>query len=126
MDENVKVEDSIVLSTKKSLGLTPEITEFDPDIIMCINTALNILSQIGVGPIEGFSVFSNENTWGEFIGEDPRLNIVKTYVFLKTKMIFDPPTIGGLMNSYQDQIKELEWRINVQVDPVYTFDNREG
>lgn len=124
MDEDVRVEDSILLSTKKSLGLDPSVTDFDPDIIMCINTALNILTQLGVGPIDGFSISSEEDTWEQFIGEEPRLNMVKTYIFMKTKMIFDPPTIGGLMTAYQEQIKELEWRINVQVDPAYTFDER--
>lgn len=122
---DVKTEDSILLSVKKSLGLDPSVTDFDPDIIMCINTALNILTQLGVGPIEGFSIASEEDTWEQFIGEEPRLNLVKTYIFMKTKMIFDPPTIGGLMTAYQEQIKELEWRINVQVDPAYTFDEKE-
>lgn len=124
MDENVKILDSILLSTKKSLGLDPSVTEFDPDIIMCINTSLNVLTQLGVGPIEGFSISSEENIWSEFIGEDPRLNIVKSYVYLKTKMIFDPPTVGSLVSACNDQIKELEWRINVQVDPEDTFDER--
>lgn len=124
MDENVKILDSILLSTKKSLGLDPSVTEFDPDIIMCINTSLNVLTQLGVGPIEGFNISSEENIWSEFIGEDPRLNIVKSYVYLKTKMIFDPPTVGSLVSACNDQIKELEWRINVQVDPEDTFDER--
>lgn len=125
MDEDVRVEDSILLSTKKSLGLDPSVTEFDPDITMCINSALNVLTQLGVGPTKGFSISSKEDTWDGLIGDEPRLNLVKTYIFLKTKMAFDPPTIGGLMTSYQEQIKELEWRINVQVDPAYTFDDKE-
>lgn len=124
MDENVKVLDSILLSTKKNLGLDESVTDFDVDIIMCINTSIDVLTQLGVGPIEGFSISSEEDTWKKFIGEDPRLNIVKTYVFLKTKMIFDPPTVGSLVTEYKDQIKELEWRINIQVDPEFTFDER--
>lgn len=124
MDENVTVLDSILLSTKKNLGLDASVKDFDPDIIMCINTSIDILTQLGVGPIEGFSISSEEETWVDFIGEDPRLNIVKTYVFLKTKMTFDPPTVGSLVTAYNDQIKELEWRINVQVDPEFTFDER--
>lgn len=119
---DVKVEDSILLSTKKSLGLDPSMEHFDTDIIMCVNTALNVLTQLGVGPIEGFSISSAEETWDQFLGDETRLNLVKTYVFLKTKMIFDPPTIGGLISSYQEQLKEYEWRINVQVDPEDTFD----
>ena len=124
MNENVKVLDSILLSTKKNLGLDASVIDFDVDIIMCINTSIDILTQLGVGPVEGFSISSEKDTWEEFIGEDPRLNIVKTYVFLKTKMIFDPPTVGSLVSAYNDQIKELEWRINVQVDPECTFDER--
>lgn len=121
MDEK-KVRNSILLSVKKSLGINPDMTQFDPDIIMCINSALNNLTQLGVKPANGFSISSDEEEWGQLIGDEQRLNLVKSYVFLKTKMIFDPPTIGGLLNAHQEQIKELEWRINAQVDPDYTFD----
>lgn len=121
MDE-VKVGDSILLSIKKDLGLDPGMTHFDPDIIMCINTALNVLTQLGVGPIEGFSISSSSDTWDQFIGEDQRLNMVKTYVFIKTKIMFDPPTTGAVLEVYKELAKEYEWRINVQVDPLDTFD----
>lgn len=123
MDET-RVDDSILLSTKKSLGLDPSMTHFDSDIMMCINSALNILTQYGVGPIEGFSIDSEKTTWEEFIGEETRLNMVKSYIYLKTKVMFDPPTVGALVSSYSEQIKELEWRISVQVDPVCTFNDR--
>lgn len=121
---DIKVEDSILLSTKKSLGLDPSMENFDPDIIMCINSALNILTQYGVGPIEGFSISSEKDTWDAFIGKDKRLNMVKTYVYLKTKIVFDPPTIGSLVQSYKEQIQEYECRISYQVDPEDTFDGR--
>lgn len=119
--DDINVNDSILLSVKKSLGLDSSMTHFDPDIIMCINSAFNILTQLGVGPNEGFSIESQEETWGQFIGEDPRLNMVKTYVYLKTRVTFDPPTIGAVISAYNEQIKEYEWRLNVQVDPEYTF-----
>lgn len=118
----VKVEDSILLSTKKSLGLDPSMSHFDVDIIMCINSALNILTQLGVGPNEGYAIGSEDDVWSDFIGDDKRLNMVKTYVFLKTKVTFDPPTVGALMESYKEQIKEYEYRLNYQVDPKDTFD----
>lgn len=118
---DVKVEDSILLSVKKSLGLEPSMTHFDPDIIMCINSAFNVLTQLGVGPIEGFSISSYENDWTEFI-DDVRLNMVKTYIFLKTKIVFDPPTGNAVLECYKEQIKEYEWRLNCQVDPSNTFD----
>lgn len=120
--DDVKVEDSILLSVKKSLGLDPSMIHFDSDIMMCVNSALNVLTQLGVGPVEGFMISSQEESWNQFIGDDPRLNMVKTYIFIKTKLIFDPPTIGAVMEAYKEQVKEYEWRLNVQVDPENTFD----
>lgn len=122
MGEELKVEDSILLSIKKNLGLAPDMDNFDVDLIITINSALNILTQLGVGPNEGFSISSSENTWDEFISDEKRLNLVKTYVQLKTKVIFDPPSIGSVSNSYAELIKELEWRINAQADPGDNFD----
>lgn len=119
---DVKVEDSILLSVKKSLGLDPSMTHFDPDIIICINSVLNVLTQLGVGSSKGFIISSEDSTWDELIGEDQRLNMVKTYVFLKVKIIFDPPTTGAVLESCKELIKEYEWRLNVQVDPENTFD----
>lgn len=121
----IKVEDSILLSTKKSLGLDPSMEHFDLDIIMCINTTLNILTQLGVGPSDGFSISCEKETWDQFLGEQIRLNMAKTYVYMKTKMMFDPPTVGGLLNSYQEQLKEYECRLNYQADPGYAFDDEE-
>lgn len=120
----IKVEDSILLSIKKSLGLDPSMTHFDPDIVMCINSALNILTQLGVGPIEGYAITSEKDTWDQFIGTDPRLNMVRSYVYLKTKIIFDPPNGNAVLEAYKAQISEYECRLNYQVDPQYTFDDR--
>lgn len=122
MGEELKVEDSILLSVKKTLGLAPEMDHFDVDLIIAINSVLNILTQLGVGPNEGFSITSPENTWDEFISDETRLNLVKTYIQLKTKVIFDPPSVGSVSNSYAELIKELEWRINAQADPGDNFD----
>lgn len=117
----IKVEDSILLSTKKSLGIDPSMTHFDPDIIMCINSALNILSQLGVGPKNGFMISSENDTWDQFIGEDPRLNMAKSHVYLRTKILFDPPTGNAILETYKEQIKEYECRLSYQVDPEDTF-----
>lgn len=122
MAAEVKVEDSILLSTKKALGIEPSMVHFDLDIIMCINSALNVLTQLGVGPVKGFSVSSQDETWDQLTGGDPRLNMVKSYVALKTKMVFDPPSGNAVIESYKEQIKEYECRLNYQVDPEYTFD----
>lgn len=124
MDETatVSIEDSILLSVKKKLGLDPTLTQFDPDIIMAINTSLNILTQLGVGPVEGISISSENDTWDQLIGDEIRLNMVKTYVWLRTRLIFDPPTTNALLASVKEQIEEYEVRLNYQVDPDYTFD----
>ena len=112
---------SILDSIKKLLGMSPDYTPFDPDLIILINMALNTLTQIGVGPSSGFKIVTNGETWNDFIGNDPRLESVKTYVFLKVKIVFDPPQSSVVLNCYKEQIQELEWRLNIQVDPVETF-----
>lgn len=128
MDENnqveteVRVEDSILLSTKKYLGIEPDITHFDPDIIMCINSALNVLTQLGVGPSKGFSITSKDDTWESLLEGDERLNMVKSYISLKTKLMFDPPNISAVLQSYKEQIAEYECRINYQADYTNAFD----
>lgn len=110
------VMDSILDSVKKDLGIVPEYTHFDPDIIMDINTAFSILTQLGVGPKAGFSITDNTAVWTDFI-TDTRLEIVKTYVAKKTKQLFDPPNTGPLSEALNKVLNELEWRINVIVDP---------
>lgn len=124
MEENIKLEDSILLSTKKSLGIEPCMTQFDPDIIMCINSSFDILTQLGVGPVEGFLVESEKDTWDDFFGKDIKLNMAKSYIFLKTKLLFDPPTGNAILECYKEQIREFECRMNYQVDPKYTFEER--
>lgn len=110
--------DSILLTVKKGLGGLSEADEsFDPDIIMFINTVLAQLTQIGVGPDSGFRITSRYTTWQDFIGDDPRLNMVQSYVTLSVRMMFDPPTVGAVAEAYKGRIAELEWRLNVAVDP---------
>lgn len=110
------MEESILITIKKLLGLTEDYTPFDTDIIVAINTAFNILTQLGVGPKEGFAISDSSSVWGEFI-QDTRLMMVKTYVHLQTKLIFDPPMSSAVTEVIKDKVRELEWRINVQVDP---------
>ena len=114
----VNVEDSILLLTKRLLGLDAEVTDFDADLIACINSAINILSQLGVTSADDFAVTSAEDTWTDLLGENSKcLNMAKTYIFTKTKIMFDPPTTGAVMQAYKDVAHELECRINYQVDP---------
>ena len=109
--------DSILESVKIDLGITPDYTHFDNDLIMGINTAFSILTQLGVGPKAGFSITDDTAVWTDFLPEDPRLEMVKIYVAKKTKLFFDPPTNGPLSEAFNKTLNELEWRINVAVDP---------
>lgn len=108
---------SILDSVKKDLGIMPDYTHFDSDIIMDINTALSILTQLGVGPSQGFSIEDNTAEWDDFIPDSPTLDMVKSYVSKKTKQLFDPPNTGPLSEAFNKVLDELVWRINVAVDP---------
>ena len=109
--------DSILTSIKKLLGITEEYENFDQDIIMHINSAFMILNQLGVGPKSGFSISDKSSTWDEFIPESSNLEAVKTYVHLKVRLMFDPPLSSSVIEAIKSQINELEWRLNVSVDP---------
>lgn len=109
--------DSILTSIKKLLGITEEYENFDRDIIMHINSAFMILNQLGVGPKSGFSINDKSSTWDEFVPESSNLEAVKTYVHLKVKLMFDPPLSSTVIEAIKSQINELEWRLNVSVDP---------
>lgn len=104
--------ESILVSIKKLLGLTEEYTHFDQDIIIQINSAFSTLNQLGVGPEEGFSIEDSSVLWSDYMN-DERLNFVKTYVQIKVKLAFDPPTSGTLMDSYNRQLDELTWRLSI-------------
>ena len=111
--------ESILTSIKKMLGIDEEYTHFDADIIMHINSVLMILTQLGVGPAEGFMIEDDTSTWVDFIPEAnaAQLHAVKSYIFMKVKLIFDPPLSSAVIESYNRQIAEFEWRLNVAVDP---------
>jgi len=108
------MEPSILNSVKKVLGIAAEYLAFDQDIMMHINTALATLTQLGVGPATGFTVDGVDDDWSDFVDPtDHQYNAVKSYVFLRVRMLFDPPQTSYLINAQNDQIKELEWRLNV-------------
>jgi hypothetical protein len=106
------MEESILDSTKKILGLDASYTPFDLDVITHINAAFSILNQLGVGPEEGFSISDSGSVWGDFGVPLNQLSLVKTYVFLKVRMLFDPPSTSFLLDTYTKQIQEYEWRLN--------------
>ena len=108
--------ESILTSIKKLLGIAEDYTQFDPDIIIHINTALMNLNQIGVGPVEGFSIEDATSIWTDFVSDMSKIEGVKTYVYLKVKLVFDPPLSSTVIESYNRTIEQLEWRLNVAVD----------
>lgn len=111
------MEESILTSIKKLLGIPEEYEHFDADIIMHINSVFSILTQLGVGPSNGFSIKNKEDKWYDFIGEDNTISMVKSYIHLKVKLLFDPSLSSSVTESTNQMIKELEWRLNVAVDP---------
>ena len=108
--------DSILTSVKKSLGIMEECEDFDDELILFTNSVFSSLRQIGVGPDEGFSIQDDTTNWSDYLKNNKRLEFVKTYVCLKVKMIFDPPTASTAVEAINRTISELEWRINVTVD----------
>lgn len=111
------MQESILTSIKKLLGITEDYKHFDTDIIMHINTVFMILMQLGVGPSDGFTISDDSAVWSDFLTSQKQLESVKTYTYLRVKMMFDPPQSGTVIQSTENLIKELEFRLNVEVDP---------
>lgn len=112
------ITESILTSIKKLLGIDVGYTHFDPDIIMHINSVFAILTQMGVGPTDGFSIDNADATWNQFISDDLNVfSMVKSYVYLKVRLLFDPPLGSAVIDSINRQISEFEWRLFVAADP---------
>ena len=116
--------ESMLTSIKKMLGIAEEYTQFDADLIMHINSVLSILTQIGVGPSEGFAIEDDVTVWTDFVPANPKLELIKSYTYMKVKLIFDPPLSSSVIESLNRSTSELEWRIQVAADPVES--NEEG
>lgn len=110
--------DSILTSIKKLLGIQSDYTHFDPDLVMCINTALSVLTQLGVGPKYGLTITGDGSTWHDFVKDDSRLEMIKSFVHLRVRLLFDPPQNASLAEAIEKMAKELEWRIQVVADEV--------
>lgn len=109
--------ESILISIKKLLGIAEEYVHFDPDIIMHINSVFMVLTQLGVGPTEGFRITDKYTTWDEFIpADDVNFEAVRSYVYQKVKLLFDPPSSSAVMESMNRMISEFEWRLNVAAE----------
>lgn len=110
-------DESILAEIKKMLGPSETYDHFDTDIRIHINSAFNVLRQLGVGPAEGFHITEDDETWSDFwSGSDHDLAMIKTYIYARVKLVFDPPTSSVVSQALQDVIKEFEWRANVEVE----------
>lgn len=110
--------ESILASVKKTLGIDEVHTGFDEDIILHINSVFAILQQMGVGPENGFSISDDSTIWSDYIADVNQLNFVKSYIYLKVRLLFDPPVSSGAIESINKLISELEWRLFVATDPI--------
>lgn len=108
--------ESILTSIKKLIGITEEYTQFDVDIMIHINSAFGILRQLGVGPTDGFRISGKEDTWDQFLQDEKKLELVKTYVYLKVKILFDPPISSAVMDCVNREISQCEWRLMVTAE----------
>lgn len=110
-------QSTILADVKKMIGPSANYDYFEPELIIHINTALNVLKQLGIGPDEGYSITADgDDTWEDFLDENVNIEMVKTYVFLKVKTLFDPPSSGTIAEAYKAAIAEFEWRANVDVE----------
>lgn len=107
--------ESILTSVKKLLGIEDDCTHFDVDVIFGINTTFNIITQMGVGPENGFSITNKDSVWTDFIPDITKIELVKSYVYLKTRLLVDPPASSVLVDTINKQILEFEWRISTTV-----------
>lgn len=112
--------DSILTSIKKLLGITEETEYFDTDIIIHINSVLATLTQLGLGHTKGFAISDKSSTWDEFLPDDTRLEMVKSFIFLKVRLLFDPPASSVVVDAMKQSIQELEWRIMVTCEQPLT------
>lgn len=108
--------ESILTSIKKLIGFDKEYTHFDQDLIMLINTTFATLRQIGIGPSNGFVIKDETTTWSDYLGDTLLLETVKTYIHLKARLIFDPPSSSFVLEAIKESIKEYEWRLNVTAE----------
>ena len=117
--------ESILISIKKLLGIAEDYDYFDSDIIMHINSVFATLTQLGVGPEDGFSIDDESEKWEDFLPEERMLHSVMSYMFMKVKLMFDPPLSSAVIECTKEQIKELEWRLQVAVDSANTKSEEE-
>jgi hypothetical protein len=114
--------DSILTSIKKLLGIEEEYTHFDADIIIYINSILSVLTQLGIGPTTGYAITDKTAKWEDFLGEGAAVGTVQAYVYLRVRLLFDPPTAAAAIESMNRIVSEFEWRLHVSADPVLVIE----
>ena len=112
------MQDSILMTIRKLVCGDPYADHFDTDLLVHINACFSILNQLGVGPEKGFVVTDETQNWSDYTADSTVLNLVKTYIALKVRLIFDPPLTSSVLEAMNKEISQLEWRLNVAVDPV--------
>lgn len=119
------MSESILTSIKKLLGITEEYEQFDPDIIIHINSVFMILTQMGVGPSKGFRISDKTAVWSDYMSDGQNLDSVKSYIHLKVKLLFDPPLSSSVMECMKQIISELEWRLYTESELESEGENNE-
>lgn len=112
--------ESILTSIKQMFGLGEDYTPFDPELIMHINSVFSILNDLGVGTTTTFKISDDKNTWADFLGASVDFEDTKSYMFMKVKLIFDPPASTALIEAYERQINEFQWRLMRRAEPAPT------
>lgn len=118
------MEQSILKTIKQLVGCPDDFEQFDLDLTIHINSAFATLTHLGVGPKEGYRITGADNVWSEFEEDPTKISLVKDYVYIKTRLLFDPPTSASLMDSLKEQLKEMEWRLYMLCYPVSEDDKK--
>ena len=118
------MQESILKTIKQLTGCPDDFEQFDLDLTIHINSAFATLTQLGVGPKEGYRITGPDNVWSEFEEDAQKSSLIKDYVYIKTRLLFDPPTSSALMDSLKEQLKEMEWRLYIMYYPVSADDEK--
>lgn len=110
------MNESILTTIKKLLGVPEDYEHFDMDITIHINSAFMILNQLGVGPSNGFSISDKTAVWSDFVSDNKKFEAIKSYVYMKVRLLFDPPTNSSVMECMNRMINEMEWRLNSEAE----------
>lgn len=122
----MNLDDSILRTIKLMLGLTDDITAYDEEIKVHINSLFTILNQLDVISDDGFRISGYDETWGQLTDRLTLAEMVKEFMYLKVRMIFDPPGSSVVSDAYNSRIAELEWRMNIQAERLAALEEKEA